>query len=392
MDVRAGGEEDIAAWQLSEALGLRTPPVRMVEYDGIRGSIQPWVPDSRNLFAAPEVRPKAIGSGAAKLDDAGLRDLAQQSILDFVIANSDTHALNWLLDDSARLWAIDRSLGFARAVASSTNPITFWRNAPAGRAGNNGLFGSALYADTEFLFKATRPDDYARILDRLDAIDDVRFAELVDEVIDKVRVPFGDRAARVEALLVRKRAARAGYEAMLREQADFVGLTLPPEWRAWLDAGGTFPRQAAVSPVPFEGLAVEVAEASGTELLPAAMRTTRQAESRVGNNRAVWQLGFKRARTRAEATERLTALLSGSTDNVLDGFSLDQLNVILARTERLDELGVDLTRLDKLTDFERRPGGAARRLHRPHHRGPGQPEARQPVEVLGARQHGDRLR
>lgn len=107
-----------------------------------------------------------------------------------------------------------------------------------------------------------------------------------------------------------------------------------------------------MTPVPEPVVAV-LSSPPTKQLLPASMRATASEVSYVGTNRAVWAAAFRPAKTFDEAVERVGDLISGK--NHLDGFSLSQLNVILARAEGLEAQGFDLARITRLDDFTKVP-------------------------------------
>lgn len=235
--------EELAAGRLAERLGLRTPPQTAVE----EGALQPIIPKTRSLaLVHAESGLTSTTAGVAGALEAGqIEELSRHSVLDFVIANADSHRGNWLIDADGRLWGIDKGRSFRGAVSQSPDPRSFWA---VGNGQWGSIFGGALVERTNLL-KSVRPGVFAETLGRLAAITDKEFADLIGpDAIHAVVSPFGDDAARLKDLLGRKAAARSGYEKLMAETVEKAGKDAPAEWRAWLDAGASF--EHIVEPLP----------------------------------------------------------------------------------------------------------------------------------------------
>lgn len=363
---------ETAAAQLGKALGLQMPPVTVVTHDGVRMSLQPMVPGedllhrvggaTAGLKGAPP--PLALSLPAASsLTDAQMSELARGSVLDFLLANRDSHAGNWIVDEAGDLWGIDKGLSVRGIVATSSNPRMFWESA------QGTVFNAAIeHADATGFFLKTTPADIGDVLSRLDTLDQKALAELFQvpgspkgSALNWVREPFGNYVSRLKALQTRKDSARAGYENLMRTMIDATSpKNVNPAWRAWYDAGGSFVAKAPDVPVPLMGLrdipSVSMPASGRAMPLPEALRTTPANPSVVGNNRAVWQDDFIPATAPSEALTRLRATMGNLTDtSAMNGFNLDQLNAILARAEYLKGQGVDTGLLRALSDYSTVP-------------------------------------
>lgn len=331
-----GPDAEVAAAQIGQRLGLRLPPVQKVTYDDQVLALQPIIADASTI--------KAVES----LTSAQITEVTRQSVLDFVIANEDTHPGNFLTDAEGALWGIDKGRSFAGGVVSSTNALGFF-------ASPETVMGQLLLTGTSRarLLKAVNPADVKLILDRLDGISEADYRAIVGEVAKTVANPFGTVEESITVLLKRKAIARAKFEELFSTTISRAAPEDRPDvWTAWLKAGGTFD----AAPVTTLDQPLRLLPAPGeAALLPAAMRSTADHLSRTGNDLATWAADFKPAATAKEATARLAAALPGTSKNVLDGFTLPQLNGILARAESMKAMGVDMTGLRRLGDFSLMP-------------------------------------
>lgn len=336
----AGYERDAAAARLSQRLGLRTPPISVVEYDGVKGSLQPIIANAETvgrLTGAPGFPDElAVLAGQEA-------ELAAQGVLDYIIGNVDSHADNLLMADG-QLWAIDRSRGFIGAAATSSSARQF-------HAGD--LFGEV--ASERGYLKVLKPTDLDPFFNRLDGLTDQEFLDIIGpETISQVVEPFGTEADKAARLLKRKADVKATHEQMFEELVDDAydrGWSIGPEWEPWTKAGSHFggnpivptgqPARALPAPPKGQPMAhgIATAEAAGT----------------AGNDLAVASVGFTPPPSRYLALGRLEAALPMTKGNILEGFDLAQLNAITDRAEVLGKMGVDMTILTRLGDFSKVP-------------------------------------
>ncbi len=332
-----------AAYRMAAALGLRVPPVRSVEYAGQKGALRTIVPASRSLATAP-----GDGTVWVRMTDAQADEAVRQTVLDYLIANSDAHPGNWIVDDVGHLWGIDRSRAFRGASATSMD-LRSWLGQT-----NTSMVGDAAKDPVAFLTNL-RPSVLDDVLARIDALTDAEYASLIGDAADLVVSPLGTTAQKMAALLERKARVRDEFEGWFRNLAGAKGA--PREWQAWLRKGGEF-AVPAPSAVPVEAVAKAALPTTGVAVSPPiAYRSSKAIPGRAGNDLALWQRGFVQAWNREVAIARLEGVLSGTAANVLDAFSLEQLNMILARAEHMRAMGVDMTKIRRLSDFSKVPKG-----------------------------------
>jgi hypothetical protein len=80
-----------AAAELADVLGFETPNVRLVEYEGVRGSLQPW---DTSLTTIREVSYTNRGAFDRFMESEQRHDM---DAFDFFIANQDRHGGNWMV-------------------------------------------------------------------------------------------------------------------------------------------------------------------------------------------------------------------------------------------------------------------------------------------------------
>lgn len=342
-----GAEEEAAAAELGMKLGLRVPPQQRLTLDGffedpkevLDGVLQPIIPDSTVAW-------KGIPGEGATFDawtDEQVTEVARQAILDFTIGNIDAHPGNWLVDDAGRIWGIDRANGFRGAVATSLDARGFYGT-------DQLVFGRMMRGWGSRLLERVHPDDVGRVLDRLDAIDEAAYRTMMERVIPLVASPFATDEQRFGHLLERKLRTRKEFEKLWGDLVTSGNAgEATPEWKAWAAAGGTFePRPVLEVAVPVDSVMPDMPEAV---LLPDGLRATAKAESLVGDNLATWQAGFVPATTKAQAVQRFEALLPAADLVVLERYSLDQVNALIARAELLRDAGFDMKVVRRFGDW-----------------------------------------
>jgi hypothetical protein len=109
------GERAVAGGALSEALGIATPKVRLVEIDGQVGSLQQWVPNATSMGELGRSNPEAHQRVLA--DPEYQRQRAGVDALDYLMNNLDRNSGNLLVitDDQGnfkQLVPIDHDLTF----------------------------------------------------------------------------------------------------------------------------------------------------------------------------------------------------------------------------------------------------------------------------------------
>ncbi len=106
--LRDSWKSEIAAYELSHLLGIdRIPPAVPWRLRKVDGSLQLWIENARTGWHPQD---------ADKPADPGLwqRHLDSVRVFDALIANTDRHVFNMLVDASGRVWWIDHSRAFGR--------------------------------------------------------------------------------------------------------------------------------------------------------------------------------------------------------------------------------------------------------------------------------------
>jgi ADP-ribose pyrophosphatase YjhB (NUDIX family) len=332
-------EAEAAAAALGARIGVRVPPVHVVEWKGKRGTLQPIVRDTHSLqeltAAAREIAPETRIRDV--MTDTEISDLWSGAILDYVLANADTHPGNFIADAGGRLWSIDKGRAFSGLAVTPTRPDWMWKTGLIRTPAANGVF------------KATSPADFTRVLDRLDGISTTELRSIVEPALPAVANPFGTLDDSFDLLVQRRQLAREGWARWFRDEIDGAGAgDVSSEWQAWRKAGGDF----VTSPVAPAGEPVRLLPAPASAVpTPPEMRSSKTFESRVGNDLGVLPEGFVPATSMPAALDRLAKVLPKTTQNVTGGFSLGQINAIVSRAELMADMGVDMTRLRRLGDF-----------------------------------------
>lgn len=322
---------EASAAALGRRLGMRVPPVEVATWDNIEGALQPIIANAKSVALI----------GAENLTDAQIRDVWTGSVLDFVVANADTHTGNYIVDDAGRLWSIDKGRAFSGLTVTATRPEWQWKT------------GILTDPAASRVFRATSPADFGAVFNRLDGISEAELHTIADAAMPAVANPFGTVDDSFALLVQRKAIARQQYESWFRTVIDSApDAEISPEWQKWRKAGGVF-KEAPVAPAgqPTRLLPKPASEAPP----PASWRSTTDHASRVGNDLATAPDGFMPAMSRAEAETRIAAALPKTTGNILGGFSLDQLNAITARAESMAAQGVDMSQIIRLGDFTKVP-------------------------------------
>jgi ADP-ribose pyrophosphatase YjhB (NUDIX family) len=345
---RTQGEWEIAGSHISAEMGLRVAPAtELVAGPGIAGGvIQAIIPGCTPL---PERLPI---QAFASLNEAQAREALRQSVADYLTANNDTHAGNFLIAADGQLWGIDKGLAMRDMAHPGWNDAAFWLKPPEGKYPGT-LFGEAVRNPAHSrILELVKPSDVQSALDNLSGTSVEQLIATANGALDKVLKPnnadwydFLSHDDAEAALRARYDSATASYEGIFRQVA--ADPTASPEWKAWLANGGHFDGTSAAAPVLYD--------TPYGSLIPGVMRATPTAVSDVGTNRATWQIGFKVAYTDKEADERIADLVGSLSNNHLAQFTLDQKNDILARIELLDTMGFDTTRVSSLADFTKVP-------------------------------------
>lgn len=96
---------DIAVSKLQKLLLIPAPELRAETIDGVKGSLQEWIP-SKPAF------PGKFGSDLKKLSPAEINNLVAAQAFDWLVSNHDSHADNFLKSEDGQLIAIDKTQAF----------------------------------------------------------------------------------------------------------------------------------------------------------------------------------------------------------------------------------------------------------------------------------------
>lgn len=229
-----GAHTDVAVHQLALKLGLRTPPVKeydlMVDGKLAHGSLQKLVPGSVHI---PD--PSAITADQQA-------DLMQHSVLDWLVANDDSHWQNFLVDPDGKLWAYDKTRAWVGMGErnDSLNPDLDGQGG-VGLAPLINMWWRDVRKNPAIL-KNVSPRAMGRTLAHLEALSDEEFLKIVQPVLNDY-AQYGSRWRSMDdmrkALLLRKNAVRADMEQHWRNELvnainGPMGPEVPQVWRDWL--------------------------------------------------------------------------------------------------------------------------------------------------------------
>jgi 8-oxo-dGTP pyrophosphatase MutT (NUDIX family)/GNAT superfamily N-acetyltransferase len=225
-------EAEEAASSLAADMGLRVAPATHLTGSGSihGGSIQSIIPEVQGL--PTKVRSDTVFS---LLSPEQAAEINRQSVLDFIVANNDAHAGQFLVDAEGRIWGIDKGLAYRDMALPEMAGANFWLKAPTGtERGYPGVFfGEAVrHPEVSHVLDLVTPLNLEEALARVDAfgIDEIvkRSAGALDSVI-------GVNAAGAEAVLrARVASVRRTYEDVYRDVVARMGDNAPPNWKAWL--------------------------------------------------------------------------------------------------------------------------------------------------------------
>lgn len=248
IDQAAAARPEVIANRLGDYLGVNVAPVEAFTQTagapGAKaeaGTIQRLVPGVSNF-----------GTTAADLSAPQMRELAKQQVLDWLVGNDDANPGNFLkLGDN--LLGIDKAHAFWDLPSQSVHNY---------EVKNAFHIGSKLWsqAATDAL-AAISPDDIAKMLGRIEAVNDAAYLHAVAPAIDSVAkygktLVDGHRVALpredIEAMVLkRKQDMTADFSAYYKTKIEYAlsdatkGAAhldaLPPDWAEFMKRGGFTP-------------------------------------------------------------------------------------------------------------------------------------------------------
>jgi hypothetical protein len=237
-----GAVTDQATSELALRLGLPVPTAKVYTLN-VAAVGQPENLVQGSLYKMlPNVKPVDLAS----LTPSQVQDVMRQSVLDWVVANDDAHAGNYLINAADdKVWGIDKS----RAWVEFHQAHDVLNRASEGNLGGTPLifkFFREAVADPSKL-GAIHPSTITVTLRHLQEISDDEFKRIVGPVADAATMNprYKNNPDKFLAdMLDRKHSAASDFEQFFRTQIKDAMATdpskVPAEWQAWLTKGGIF--------------------------------------------------------------------------------------------------------------------------------------------------------
>lgn len=236
-----GAETDKAIAELAEVLGLPVPPVRVytLEVPGqgaLSGSLQKMVPNLK-MDGVHDVH---------ALSPEQTQELWRHEVLDWLIANDDSHIDNFIVDADGHLWAIDKTRSFESLNDGRQDVLSTLNNGQGG-ARQPPLFYQFWRdaRDDPTLLTRVHPQTMSKTLRSVRDMDDDLYLRIVGGIAPLTRNPkyAGKPDAMLKAMLDRKHSVSTDLESYIAGELQTIkksGGAIPKEWDDWLKAGGHF--------------------------------------------------------------------------------------------------------------------------------------------------------
>lgn len=232
---------DAAVSELARLMGLPVPSVRLYTLNIARPGDPPKFVQGSLIKLLPSVKPVVL----SQMTPSQVQDIIKHSVLDWVVANDDAQATNYILNAADdKLWAVDKSWAWAE-FHGVTDVLNRASDGLAGPSLLNSFFRDAV--DHPDKLRLIHPTNIGLTLRHLQEISDDEFIRIVTPVAHAMTLnPLykGNPEKFIADMLARKQSAASDFEAYFRTQIKDAMVRdtsrVPTEWQDWLTKGGVF--------------------------------------------------------------------------------------------------------------------------------------------------------